>query len=121
MWARSQQSAEEEEERQEEEDADALLNFAAHLDIDEYMANVEESVMANQVQDTIKALEVQMEEEQRVLSQAEAQVERVQSRLVALNASNLSALDDEFRNKKSGVQFDDDDVHSVASVRNSNM
>lgn len=112
MWARTKDSAEKELERREEEDTDALLDFAANLDIDEFMDRVENKALLEKVTEQMSELEkevAQEEAEERKLELAELRA--AEPKLGALNAENLASLQE-----KDTRENDEDDLVSVAST-----
>ena len=111
MWALTQNDADERVEREEEEEADDLIDFANNLDIDDFMDKVEMKATMDQMDMRMSALQDQVDEEEKEIRKQELGEQRLESKVMALNADNLARHSSE----TSSVVIDDD-MQSVAST-----
>jgi hypothetical protein len=108
MWAMTEEKASKAQERKEEEEAEDLLDFAAGLDFDKFIDDMEVRAMMDQVKGRVDELESAIAEEEVVAGQLAAEREARQN---GLTEENLNALDEDYTDED---QQRDDDLISMA-------
>uniref|UniRef100_K3X411 Uncharacterized protein n=1 Tax=Globisporangium ultimum (strain ATCC 200006 / CBS 805.95 / DAOM BR144) TaxID=431595 RepID=K3X411_GLOUD len=111
MWALTKESADEKLECMEDQEADNLIDFANNLDIDQFMDDVEIKARMAQVEQQLAQMQSIVEYEEAEEKRSEREQQRLDDKVVALNASDLARLD----RSGCGRNDDDDDMQSVAS------
>jgi hypothetical protein len=127
MWARTEEAAKEVEDEEDEDEAEKLLNFAAGLDFDKYVDDLEVRAMMDQVKARVDELEVAIAEEDdnatRKEELAEAKEQRAElekmltgrsgKALGALTQANLDSYNSD-GDEEEDYAAQDDDLMSVA-------
>jgi len=106
MWAMTEGKASKAVDEQEEDEAEELLDFAAGLDFDKFIDDMEVRAMMEQVKGRVDELETAIAEDERIADNLDSRAEERAAELTEENLEDYEYDDDEQRK--------DDDLMSVA-------